>query len=114
DQHQPEATVGGAHLRDGAVELAAIRQPGQRVEIGEAVIAGANLVMLDGDGTEMDAGRDDLALELPRTARLGEIEGEGTDDATVPGLDRRRPAGAQAKRKSKPGIGLPERVDGDV
>ncbi len=114
DQHQPVAAAGGAHLGNGAVELAAVRQSGQRVEIGKTVIAGADLVMLDRDGAEMDAGRDDLAFEFAGAARAREIEGEGADDAAVAGLDRGRPAGAQAERQGKAGIGRPKRIGGDV
>lgn len=114
DQHQPETAAGSAHFGDGAVELAAVRQAGQRVEISEMVIAGADLVMLDRDGAEMDAGRDDLAFEQLRPAGPVEIEGEGADDAAVAGLDRRRPAGAQAQRQGQAGIGRPERIGGDV
>ena len=50
DQQQPERLVHADMASQQFVEVAAIGEPGQRVEIGEPVIALAHLLMIDGDG----------------------------------------------------------------
>src|ERR1700722_20468375 len=62
----------------------------------------------------MDAGVDNALMPATRRATFPEIEGEGSDDAAILGLDRRGPAGAQTNLK-RPGFEwLPARIGVDV
>src|SRR6185503_12956666 len=99
EKYQGELFAGGAvcdGLVDQLAQLRAVRQPGQRVMVGEPGDLGAGFLALDRQRTEVNAGLDDPLMPAAWRPGLPEIEGEGPDHAAVLGLDRRRPAGPQA------------------
>ncbi len=115
DQHQAEIERRrGGQARNRLVEARPVRERRQRVVIGQPMIAGANLLVLDRDRAEMDAGLDDLALEFIGAARPVIVEGKAADDAPVAGLDGAGPAGPQAERQHEILEAPPERVVRDV
>ena len=99
---------------DQVPQLRAVRQPGENVVIGEPRDLGASFLALDREGAEVDAGVDDAAVPVARRARFTEIEGEGGDDPAVLGLDRCRPAGAQAHFERTRLVGLPARIGVEI
>jgi hypothetical protein len=109
EDRQPLLRVAACRERLGCTlaERGAVRQPGQRVAVGEVVDAGLLVLVLDRDGAQMYAGRYDLAVELARAAGRPVIEREAADDAAVARLDRARPASRETERQRERPVGRP-------
>ena len=106
--------TGGDRGGDQVPQLRAVGQAGEDVVIGEPRDLGARFLALDRESAEIDAGVDDAPVPVARRPRLTEVEREGGDDAAVLGLDRRRPAGAQADLERHGLVGLPARIGVEI
>ena len=83
------------------IEPAPVRQSRQMVVVGEPIVALLDLVLLDGDGAEMDAGRDDQPFQVARSPFCPIVEGKCRKHLPVPRLDRARPARHQPERQDR-------------
>ena len=86
----------------------------QGVEIGKVMVAGTHMIVLDGQGAQMQAGAYQLPLELGRPAIGRIVEGKGGNDLALGIMDRTGPAGAEAKRQSQGLVVRPEGIGGNI
>ncbi len=114
EQKQAEGLAGRHRIAEDLVEPGPVGQARQFVDIGAAVIGDADVLVLDGERAEVEAGLDDLPLEGGGTARLPEIEREGGAHFAGPVDDGIGPAGPEAERQGQGLVVVPERIGGDV
>src|SRR4029077_18090415 len=89
-------------------------QAGQHVVISKARDLGSGFLAFDRERSEGNAGLDSAVLPASGRTAFPEIEGEGSDHATVLRLDGRGPASTQTDL-NRPGlVRLPARIGIDI